>query len=224
MLIIFALRFTGKRQIGELQPSELVITIMISNIAAIPIEDTGIPMLACILPILMLISFEVIVSLLGSKSAKFRHLMAGSAKVIIHGGKIDKKQLDELRLSPGDLMEEMRLSDIFDIKEVDFAVMETNGKISFYKKAAHQTATADTFNISVRDCGPSLAVVSSGSIIYNALRYIDIDTEWLEDTIKSNGYQAKDILLMTCNKEKQYDIILKKDLSEKSGKLSDGSR
>lgn len=130
MFVIFALRITGKRQIGELQPSELVVTIMISELATIPISEKDLSLLNGIVPILVVVFCEIVVSYLCIKSQKFRVAITGRPSYIIKDGKIDQKEMKRTRYSIYDLLEELRMLNVFDISSVSCAILETNGKIS----------------------------------------------------------------------------------------------
>ena len=138
--VIFSVRFMGKRQIGQLQPSELVITILISNIATLSLEDPDTPLLTGLAPILFLISIDVIVSVLTMNSPGFRRFISGSPQIIIRDGILDHDKLRTLRISYDDLIEALRIINIFDISEVQFAVVETNGQISAYQKQPYRPA------------------------------------------------------------------------------------
>ena len=118
VLIIAAVRIMGKRQIGELQPTELVITIMISEIAAIPMQDNGLPLFNSIIPILVLVAFEIILSVINMKSMRFRRVMEGNSIIVIRDGKVDQAALKKLRITTDDLTESLRQKDVFDISEV----------------------------------------------------------------------------------------------------------
>ncbi len=130
ILVVFALRIMGKRQIGELQPSELVVAIMISDLATIPMSDTSIPLLFGIAPIFTLVLCEMAVSFMCMKSQSMRSVLTGTPAYIIKDGKIDQNEMKKARYSLSDLLEELRMMDVFDIATVDCAVLETNGKIS----------------------------------------------------------------------------------------------
>ena len=124
IVITFSLRLMGKRQLGELQPSELVVTILISNIAAIPVEDSSMPMIMGIVPILTLVSLDVIVSAVMLKSSKFRKLMIGSPRIIVSEGRILQKEMKKLRYTVDDLTAAMREQQIFDLGEVQYAIVD----------------------------------------------------------------------------------------------------
>lgn len=133
-LVIVCIRLMGKRQIGELQTSELVITVLISEVAAVPLQDENRSVESIFIPLLILVVLEVIVSFLNIKSKKVRHLLEGKPTVIINNGQVDMAALKRLRYSMDDVMEELRKKDIFDINEVEYAVTETDGTISALKK------------------------------------------------------------------------------------------
>ena len=144
IVIIASMRILGKRQIGELQPAELVITILLSEILAIPMQDTSLPLMNTIIPVLLLVGFEIIISILNLKSVKFRSAMQGNPLIVIREGVIDQKQLKELRFTTDDLLEELRKKDIFDVSQVWYAIVETDGTLSVMLKA-------DEENIKIKD-------------------------------------------------------------------------
>lgn len=132
--VSIAVRIMGKRQIGELQPCELVITILISELASMPIQDTDMPILYGIVPIITLAALEIAVSTLTLKSIRFRHLLYGKPITIIHNGKIDQEQMTRARMSVDDLVEAMRAEGITNIRNIGLAVLETNGNVSVIDK------------------------------------------------------------------------------------------
>ncbi len=132
--VIFVIRLMGKRQIGEMQPSELVITILISEVASLPLQDKSIPVLYAIIPLSVFVSFEIILSALSLKSQNLRSLMQGHEVIVIRNGKIDIKALRTLRMTVDDLEGALRQKDIFDVSEVAYAIFETNGKLSVLPK------------------------------------------------------------------------------------------
>ena len=134
LLVIAAVRLMGKRQIGQMQPTELVVTILLSEIAAVPMQDTETPLLNSVIAVLLLAAFEIIQSAVSLKSRKFRRLFDGSPAVIVSNGEADIKKMRKLRLTADDLSSALRQKDIFDINEVLFAVVETNGTLSVCKK------------------------------------------------------------------------------------------
>ncbi len=212
ILIVFSLRLMGKRQLGELQPSELVVTILISNIASLPIEDTGIPLLAGAVPILTLVSFEIIISVVCLKSLKFRRFISGEAKIVINNGVIDQKALRELRFSVDDLMEELRAKNIFSIEDVQFAIVETSGAVSVLKKAKKEAATPEQLNLSVDENPLPVLVISDGNIIDNSLGMCGVDMAWLRQALASRKLSPDDIFIMTVDSSQTVYIVPKQRL------------
>lgn len=209
ILIICSLRLMGKRQLGELQPSELVVTILISNIASLPIEDTGIPLLAGAVPILTLVSFEIIISMLSLKSLKFRRFITGDAKIVINNGVIDQSSLRDLRFSIDDLMEELRAKGIFTPEDVHLAVVETSGAVSVYKRAEREAVTPEQLGLAVDSTPPPVLVISDGKVLANSLMLCGVDKGWLDQTLASRRIAARDIFIMTLNAAREVYIVLK---------------
>ncbi|WP_270739870.1 DUF421 domain-containing protein [Massilioclostridium coli] len=213
ILIIFCMRFMGKRQIGELQPGELVITMMISNMAILPIEDTNIPMLAGAVPILILVCFEIILSVFTLRWKKLRKFISGSPVVIIENGVLKQQELKKLRFSIDDLMEGLRSKDIFNISEVLYALVETNGKISVVKKGASQTITANMLNLEVQEEIPPTIVISDGILVKENIEKYHIDPNWINEILKKKHLSQKDVFIMTTTPQQTYQIIRKEAIS-----------
>ena len=133
-LIIGMLRLMGKRQLGELQPSELVTTILVSNLASLPVEDTELPLVSSLLPVLLIVSLEIFVSFFEVRSQKVSGIVSGKPKVVIVDGRINQTALRELRFSIDDLLEALRNKDVFDPREVAYGIVETNGTLNVFKK------------------------------------------------------------------------------------------
>lgn len=200
ILVIAALRLMGKKQLGELQPSELVTTILISNIATLSLEDPSMPMILGIVPILMIVSIDVLMSGIMLKSVRFRKLVTGSPRVIISDGVIDQKELKNLRYTIDDVLEAMRDSDIFDITHVRYAIVETTGKINFFRK---DEGKAD----------PPGVIIKDGLLIEEGLVKAGLGEEWLNDTLKKRNTEQKSVFLMTACGDGSYTLILKEGKS-----------
>ena len=196
-----SLRFMGKRQIGELQPSELVTTIMVSNIAAIPIENPGSPMINGLLSIALLACLEVLFSALLLKSKKLRGIIIGHPRCVIRDGTVDQRELRSLRWSIDDLMEMLRSSGTFDISEVLFAIVETNGSLSIYPKFSKRPATNG--DLSMLDIeppaseAPPVIVVADGELDRNALGYCNLSERWLKELLTERKLKLEDIFLLS---------------------------
>lgn len=211
LVLVFGTRLMGKRQLGELQPSELVITILISNIATLPIEETDTPMFAGLLPILSLMCFEVISSYLCLKSRKIRRIISGKPVIIIQNGKIDQKEMQELRFSADDLMSQLRQNGIFSVSEVDFAIVETTGKLSVYQKYSARTLTPKALAMPEDKSknSPPLTVVCEGELLETNLRRCGKDSRWVQKMVDEQHLKTEDIYLMMAGQDGSYEIIPK---------------
>ena len=209
LVVSFSIRLMGKRQLGELQPSELVVTILISNIATLALEDIEIPLLHGVLPILALVCYEVLASWISLKSIRFRRWISGSPKIIIQNGIIDQEMLKTLRFSVDDLMTALRMSGVFFIEEVQFAVVETNGSVSVYQKSAYQPSEKQDMNAVQPCCDPPQTIVADGKLREKTLSEIGLDKQWLETVLHREKISIKDIFLLTADKSSKYQIIPK---------------
>lgn len=209
IVIILAIRIMGKRQIGELQTSELVVTLLISDIAAIPMQNTEQSLLSGIVPILILIVCEIIISFLMLKRAGFRRIICGKPIVIISDGKINQSEMHRLRMSTEDLSEELRQQGIFNIEDVGFAIVETNGKLSVLKKPEKDIPTAEELGIKTNDKGLEVVVISDGEISKYSLKICGLNRDWLFDILKKENIELNDVFLMIANGQGEYKIIEK---------------
>lgn len=207
LMIIFSVRLMGKRQIGELQPSELVVTILVSNIATLPIEDISIPMSMGIVPILTLVSLDVIMSAVTLKSRRIRRIVSGSPKIIIEGGKLKPELLSELRFTADDLLEGLRAQGVFDISEVEQAVVETTGAISVFLKKRSQPPSAQDLGLDTPPSPPPVLIIECGSIIEPALKSLGFDRQWLDKTLKKESRRLSEVFLMTADRGGKYTIV-----------------
>lgn len=197
ILVIFAVRLMGKRQLGELQPSELVITILVSNIATLPIEDVNIPVVVGVTPILALVCFEVMTSWINLHFPKLRELVSGSPKIVIRGGRIERDILRELRFSVDDLLMALRSKDIFDLDEVQFAMVETTGSISVMKKQSSDTPTRSDMAVPAEEADPPVLIISDGLFVGKAMKSLKVSRSAVEMLLSANGLGVKDVFIMT---------------------------
>ncbi len=210
LLIVISIRFMGKRQIGELQPTELVVTILVSNIASLPIEDTNIPILVGAIPILIVVCLEIILTACSLANKRVRGFLIGTPRMIIRDGIIDQTAMRAMRFSIDDLMEELRCQGIFDIREVLFAVVETNGKISVYQKFHSRNVTPSMMKLKGNDDkGIPEIVISDGKAISETLYGMGKTMQWLEKLLQKEDCQLKNVFLMTLDKKGDYYIVRK---------------
>lgn len=216
IIVIFSVRIMGKRQIGELQPSELVITILVSNIATLPLEDLNIPLTMGILPILSLVCFEVLMSWITLKSKRIRHVVSGTPKVIIRDGILDQKVMKDLRYSVDDLMTALRSNNIFNISEVQYAVVETNGSVSVYEKYPYRNVTNMDMNFNGKTCDPPVIIISDGKIVSQGLLEVGLERQWATDLLERKHLRESDVFLLIADKDGDYTLIKRSDLNGKN--------
>jgi len=209
ILVIFSVRLMGKRQLGELQPSELVVTILVSNIATLPVEDADIPLIVGITPILTLVSSEVLMSWISLRCPKLRKLISGSPKTVISGGRLDTRVLRELRFSADDLMTALRGQDIFDLNDVQFAIVETTGSISVMKKPSADTPQRRDTGIYADDSDPPQMIAAEGRVIAAAAGTLGLTEEDIEMLLRKNGISLNDIFIMTGDRSGRITAVLK---------------
>lgn len=215
LLVIFAVRMMGKRQLGDLQPSEIVTTILIGNIASLPIEDSSLPMAAAVVPILTLAAFEVAVSEAGLKWRRLRLLFSGRPQVIIREGKIDQKAMKKIRFTLDDLMENLRGEGVFDIQDVWHCVVETNGKVNVLQKFPARTLTPADMQLKGKDERPPVVVIADGAVVQTAMEQIGITPAWLEKVLEQKKLRREDIFLMTVDGGRKVFLVEKEREGQK---------
>jgi len=183
-LVIIALRMMGKREIGQLQPFELVVIIMISELAAIPSENVGIPLLSGIIPILVLLLASLTLSLISLKSERARAIISGTPSILIQRGQIIEEELKKNRYNLTDLLEELRIKNVPNISDVEFAVLETNGQLSVFPKSQKRPTIPEDFHITTKFEGLPLSIIMDGNLNYRNLEQAKKDLKWLKKELK----------------------------------------
>lgn len=211
IFLTFGVRIMGKRQIGDMQPNELIITLLISEIAAIPLQDTSQPLLFGIAAIFMLVVLEIIVSVLAMKFRKFRKIMSGRSVVVIKNGEIDQKAMSDVRMTVLDLIELLRAQNVFDISTVAFAILEVNGELSVLLKSAEQTATAKDLKLTPKPAALPLPVITDGKIERDSLNALKVSEEEILKLLKINKTSLNRVFLMTMDRDKNINIINMKE-------------
>ena len=198
ILFTFAIRLMGKRQVGEMQLSELITTFMLSELAINPIQDISIPIAYSIIPLVFLFSMEIVTSFLATKIPSFRRAFVGTPSIIIKNGVLDQAELSRLRISINELLSELRLKNIGSIDEVDFAILEQNGQLSVFTK-------------SNSNGNLSHALVTDGNINSSELLIVNRDENWLYKELKKRGLALERVFLMTIDDEGKIYIIIKEE-------------
>lgn len=202
-----AIRLMGKRQIGDMQPSELVITLLISEIAAIPLQDKDQPVINGIVAVFLLVILEICVSAITLKSFKARKLLSGKSVVIIKNGTVDRQAMRDLRMTVFDLIELLRGQNVFNIEDVSFAILEANGNLSVLLKGSKQNATAEDLKIKNKPDALPLPVISDGKIVPESLDALSVTKADVLSILDKNSRSIKDVFLMTLDRDGSYNII-----------------
>ena len=195
-LVLFVMRFMGKREIGQMQPFELVIAIMIADLAATPMAEIGIPILYGIIPIFGLLVIHTIISLLNLKSIKIREIICGKPRILIYRGKIDEKALIEENFTINELQERLRVNNLGD---VEFAILETSGQISVVQKPEKRALKPEDFNMKVPYEGIAYDLVIDGKIMTDNLKKLGKDYNWLEREIGKFNMKPEEALIAVLN-------------------------
>ncbi len=198
LLIIFGIRLMGKRQIGQLEPSELVLSLLIADLAAVPMQDFGTPLVSGIIPILTLLCLSTILSVVTVKSVRFRAILCSRPSVIVQDGKIIPREMQKNRFTVDELMEELRVNGYTDLNKIKFAILETNGRISVLPYALDEPATAGQLRLPVTETGLPLIIINDGRLLQHNLTTRGKSLDWLEKQLKSRGISSvKEVFLFT---------------------------
>ncbi len=197
LLIIAGVRLMGKRQVGELEPSELVLSLIIADLAAVPMQDFGIPLLAGVIPILTLLALTMLLSVLTMKSLGFRALLCGRPSVVIRRGEIDQGEMRRNRLTVDELLEELRSQGYASPAGVAYAILETNGQLSVLPWERESPPRQGQLGLEVRERGLPLVLISDGRLLSQNLAASGYGENWLKEQLRRQGFQAEEIFLMT---------------------------
>lgn len=210
-ILISVLRLMGKRHLGELEIGELVTTLMISEIATLPLENPSIPLLYAIVPLSTLMLFEVGISMILTKFPKLKNLISPRPSVIIRKGVLDQKELRRLRISMDEFLSALRQNNITDISNVNYAIMEQNAKITVVPKAEASPPNAKDMNITCRDSGiPHILIADGVTNEYN-LKNSNKTHDWLASELKKRNCSEKEVFLLTVNDLDEVYLILKEE-------------
>lgn len=210
IVLTLGIRLMGKRQIGDMQPNELVVTLVISEIAAIPLQDTDQPILNGICSIFVLVVLEILLSVIAMKNMTVRRLISGQSVIIIRDGVIDQTAMKKVRMTILDLIELLRGQDVFEIEDVAFAVLEVNGDLNVLLKSQKQTLTPKDMNLTPNSATLPLPVISDGRIIADTLKNFEISKGELNKLLERERVKLKDVFLMTIDKNRKTTLIKKR--------------
>ena len=213
IFIIIGIRLMGKRQVGELEPSELVLSLIIADLASAPMQDYGIPLLTGILPILALLAMTMILSVLTMKSVRFRALMCGRPSIVIRDGLVDQREMARNRLTIDELLEELRAKGYTDPATVKYAILETNGQLSVLPYANQKPPTAQQLQVSAEESGLPLVVISDGRLLEHNLRALGRDRKWLDQRLEERGCSGLEAVFLLLVDQTGSIYLARKDMS-----------
>lgn len=209
IVVIISIRLMGKRQIGDMQPGELVVTLLISEIAAMPLQDTDQPILFGLSSIFTLVALEIGISLLSLKSFFVRKLLSGKSAILIKDGVIDQKELKKVRMTVLDLVEMLRNQQVFDLSTVSFAVLETGGDLSVLLKSKSQPATVGDVGAKAPPAELPMPVISDGKVLSESVAALGIKKADIYKRLSKKGLKAADVFLMTLDANGKENVTLK---------------
>ena len=197
IIVLVVMRLMGKREIGQLQPFELAISIMIADLASTPMADTGIPLTNGIIPILALLVMHLVISILNLKSIKARQILCGKPSILIYRGKVDEKNLKKERFTVTELEERLRGNNIVNIGDVEYAILETSGQITVIQKPNKRTTIPEDFGIEPEYEGIAYDLVVDGKVMYENLQILKKDYNWLKKQVNKFGILPEQALIVT---------------------------
>lgn len=198
LFVLFAIRFMGKRQVGEMQPFEFVITLIIADIATIPMSEISVPILHGIVPIFSIIIMHYFICLLSRKSMKARYLISGRSAIVVNPSGINYKELKSLNMNLDDLIEALRCSDVYNLDDVAYAIIETNGKLCVIKKSSVETVTREDIKLTSPPASLPVSIIMDGKLMKENVTLTKLTEEQIDECVsKTTAKTIKDIMIMT---------------------------
>lgn len=197
LVLIFVVRLMGKRQLGEMEPMEFVVSILIADLASVPMQDSGIPLLSGLIPILIVLAIELLLSVGVYHSVNLRRLFCGKPVILIEHGKLLQKNMKKTRVNPDELTEFLRIQGIVDITTVKYAILETNGAISTLLYPKYEPAAAKDAGVQVDELQLPITLISGGKLLKHNLKLLGKTQSWLDEQLKNYNCTARSVYLMT---------------------------
>ncbi len=210
LIIVIGIRLLGKHQVSELEPAEFVLALIIADVASVPMQDFGIPLLMGVIPIITLLCLSMILSILSMKSLKLRALLVGTPSILIKNGKLNQKEMRRNRMTLDEILEELRLQGYTELSSIKYAVLETNGQLSLLPYADQKPPVAKQLDIAVSDSGLPLVLINDGRLISANLRQRGLDEVWLKKRLAEHKvHNVRDVFLLTIDEENQLYFVRK---------------
>ena len=201
LLLIIGIRMMGKRQVGELEPTELVLAMLLSDLAAVPMQDFGLPLLYGVVPIITLLCLTMILSVATMRSVRLRAILCGKPSIVVQDGKLRQQEMKKVRMTVDELIEELRLQGVTDISSVKYAILETSGQVSVLLYQHLQPATPQQLNLQVRTNELPIVIINDGRVMDHNLTYLGFDRKWLNNQLRQRGATSpKEVFLLTADR------------------------
>lgn len=213
VMVVLVVRMMGKRQVAQMQPFELVVTILIADLAAIPMGDNSIPLIYGVVPIITLLAIQVLVSYLSIKNENIRELICGKPSLIINKGQIIQSEIKRLRINMNDLLEQLRGKEYPDLSDIEFAILETNGVISVIPKANKRTATVEDLGMQPQPVELPVTLVVDGEVIAHNLEKLGHDQAWLDKMLKEQHIDRVDQVFYAFLSSNRQFYVQKKEMN-----------
>ena len=197
LVLIAVIRLMGKRQIGEMEPAEFVVTMLVANLAAIPMQDSGIPLLTGLIPILTVLGVELVLSFLMLRSGLLRRFFCGKPVILIDNGKLLQGNLRMTRVTLDELAGKIREKDVLDISQVQYAILETDGNVSVFPFPQYLPASARDAGVTAKEQYLPIVLIEDGRLFEENLQKTGKGLQWMEDTLRARGAEQSTTLLLT---------------------------
>ena len=213
LVLIAVVRLMGKRQVGQMEPSEFVVTMLVANLASIPMENDGVPLYAGIVPILTVLAWELVLSVLSVSSIGFRRILCGKPVILIENGKILQQNLRRTRITADELTGHLRLKEVLELHTVQYAILETNGELSVFLYPQYRPATAEEAGVSTQSQSLPVTVVEDGKLLKKNLPHARKTAAWVRKTLSRHNTSIKNTYLLTVDREGREQFIRKEEPS-----------
>lgn len=211
IILIIVIRLMGKRQLGQMEPSEFVVTMLVADLAAVPMQDLGTPLLSGIIPILTVLFLELILSALSYYSITVRKLFCGRPVILMESGTILQENLKKTRITPDELTELLREKEITDLKTVKYAILEANGQLSALLYPEYQPVSPKDMGVQVEDLALPVTIISGGKLLHENLKISGRNDRWLRSVMKQHNCSIQEVYLLTVEPSGKIYLAIKSE-------------
>ena len=214
LALILAVRLMGKRQIGEMEPTEFVVAILIADLASVPMQDEGIPLLSGLIPILVVLALELLLSVLVYRSVPLRRFFCGKPVILMENGKLRQADLKKTRVNPDELVEFLRLQGITDLSTVQYAILETNGSISALLYPKYQPASAKDAGVQASPQELPVTLISGGRLLRENLALSGRTEVWVREQLRNYNCTVRDVYLLTVEPSGRLYLSIRQEVKQ----------